>query len=311
MAPIRTLTKPTIQIGTQGVHDTVPDDSARLLSRKGKSKAQVSEVLRDFISQFLANGYHAKYMAQSHSGVEFQKLNPTVRIYAQQNKREIPLIEIKVSDMDSEDVAIAPGYELDAKTGARINRDSGNMPVTLSFYGRSETEVDLLIWAVSEILSYHLFRLYRGVIYNREGNWQVCVPRQLTFQASTPEPQPNAGNDDIQEQMSALSFGLFYDAAFVERKRQTHAKVIPGDAPLTIQMASVSNKIYIGEKVDFLIKSDRPVKGFHLADSNIGRLATNVTRSKIVLVALQKGKTKLVVTNERETTEYEFEVLGI
>lgn len=307
------MKKPDPTIRVPGSHDTPQRVASTFASRMGKRQGKIAALMTEIVKAFMEGGQYANYMAQSHTGVEFQRLKPTLRTEAQQNwsKDQLPLIEINVEDMTEEDVDLDPGVELNAKLQRVFQRIAGYMPVTFTIVGRSESETGLCKWAIEQIFSRYIRRIYRGVILNQAQNWQVCIPKDIEFSdvPANEYPQNALGGDETWLTVQ-VRFSIYYESLHVENRVKPHVSVVKKEIPLTLIAESPTDQVYIGERCSFLIhKEGLPVASFYLNDPNLGRISLSEDQTRIMVLPLQEGKATLTVKTDREQASINFEII--
>lgn len=285
-------------VGISNPSQTTTRQQATFQARKGKASAQVASALTALIAQF-TTGDQRRLLEMSHSGREYLRLNPTIEVYQQNLSHTLPSVRIRVHDLEERNTALAPGLEFNSKRARVVTRLAGEIPVTIEVKARSQSEINMITHVLDEILSQHVYRLYRGLITYRKENWQMTFPRQLVMEAWSEEDAVGAGGRDEQLYSENLSFKLGYDSAFVEDRVHLPITAINAgsDLPRCLSLVPLAvGDFKLGQQERILIKHSKPILAYYLSDPEAATLTLRESSTTYLdVIPLKTGPVTLTV----------------
>jgi len=299
------------RVAVQGV-DALTAEEATFESRMGQERDQIAKTLMSIMEMFKVGGSQERLFGQSHSGIQFQKLNPTIRIDTQLNPNILPLISFDVGLTIDQDADLAPGFEFSTTLRKITQRVSGLLPITVNLQARSDEEIALLQWAIRQIFSAYIYRLYRGLIINIENSWQIGFPKKLDLASKSYELSEGGSGGDEQIKVSDITFSVLYDSVFIEENnlKQELALCLATPPTLTVLPVEVNPIIKAGGSAKYLVQnSEGKVYTYYLEDPEIGRVSANANETMLTVYGKKEGVTNLVVKTFKDTVSIEIEVV--
>ncbi|MCW6598727.1 hypothetical protein [Yersinia ruckeri] len=305
--------KPTVKSRpADGIETPQTSATATIKSDMGRERNQIAKVLIDLIQSFAKDGKHAKLMAQSFNGQQFQERFPTVRRYQRQQARNMSCIEIKVGMMPTLSPDLGPGFEYrPTKVKSIVQRISGNVPVEITIVGQSSEEAALFAWAIKQIFNSYVFRLYRGLIFNNAENWQVGFPRMIEFSGMM-DAEDISSEDNLTAgyQMNTSSFDIQYESVFVEKAEKEAVKVLIKTEPSLILVPQNFDpqNVSKGDKLLILLDSNEKLKSAKIVPERSAILLDNLEQKRVEIFVNSPNTFKLMITSDTLNREMEINV---
>ncbi|TPG60066.1 hypothetical protein [Ewingella americana] len=309
------MLKPTQKprpVPIEGVEQPQTAGTAVFESDMGRERNQIATVIMDLLNAFSKEGKHSNLMAQSSNGKQFQERFPLVRRYSRQHTRKLSCIEIKVGMLPTISPDLGPGFEFKpTKVRSIIQRVVGNVPVEILVSGRSSEESALYTWAVKQIFNSYVFRLYRGLIFNKAENWQIGFPRTVEF-SGMQDAEDISGEDNLGGvfYMATASFDIMYESVFVEKAEKEQAKVLVKTEPSLILVPQNFNPVGVnkGDRLLILLDTNEHLSKAEIVPERAAILLPNLDKKAVEIFINGSTTFKLVITSSTLTRELEIHV---